>query len=294
MPLESTYKDTNFRLCKKPENAAIFQSLSTGKEKDSETGYYYFGARYYNPDLSLWLSVDPMSDKYPNLSPYNYCAWNPMKLVDPDGMELDDYISKLDGTIEKKITNDKFDRFYVETSDGNTKLMATLDKHTAKDGKTTLVNFPDRGDGFDRYGGVDIGGDHSIQPLVAAALFGAINTINSNDPTITIQFGDMSAEDGSKPGTAHQGGSTSHLNGRNVDLRYVRKDRAMQRVTVNDTEFDWNANQIVVNSFHLYGFSDIKSYPNSNGKILANTKKLPNHHHHLHLQGFNKVPIIRQ
>jgi RHS repeat-associated protein len=59
----------------------------SGKEKDSETGYYYFGTRYYNSDLSLWLSVDPMSDKYPNLSPYNYCAWNPMKLVDPNGEE---------------------------------------------------------------------------------------------------------------------------------------------------------------------------------------------------------------
>ena len=62
---------------------------STGKEKDSETGYYYFGARYYNSDLSLWLSVDPMADKYPSLSPYNYCAWNPMKIVDPDGREID-------------------------------------------------------------------------------------------------------------------------------------------------------------------------------------------------------------
>ena len=70
---------------KGPENTL----LSTGKEKDSETGYYYFGARYYNSDLSLWLSVDPMSDKYPSLSPYNYCAWNPMKLVDPDGMRFD-------------------------------------------------------------------------------------------------------------------------------------------------------------------------------------------------------------
>lgn len=58
----------------------------TGKEKDSETGYYYFGARYYDCDLSgLFLSVDPMSDKYPSLSPYAYCAWNPVKLVDPDG-----------------------------------------------------------------------------------------------------------------------------------------------------------------------------------------------------------------
>ena len=63
------------------------QCSFSGKEKDSETGYYYFGARYYNPDSSLWLSVDPMSDKYPSLSPYNYCAWNPMKIVDPDGMD---------------------------------------------------------------------------------------------------------------------------------------------------------------------------------------------------------------
>ena len=59
---------------------------STGKEKDSETGYYNFGARYYDPVLSgLFLSVDPMSDKYPSLSPYAYCAWNPVKLVDPQG-----------------------------------------------------------------------------------------------------------------------------------------------------------------------------------------------------------------
>ncbi|MCR4812923.1 MAG: RHS repeat-associated core domain-containing protein [Bacteroidales bacterium] len=61
----------------------------SGKEKDSETGYYYFGARYYNSDLSLWLSVDPMADKYPSLSPYNYCAWNPMRIIDPNGMDLD-------------------------------------------------------------------------------------------------------------------------------------------------------------------------------------------------------------
>jgi RHS repeat-associated protein len=60
----------------------------TGKEKDSESGFYYFGARYYDCDLSgLFLSVDPMADKYPSISPYAYCAWNPVKLVDPDGMD---------------------------------------------------------------------------------------------------------------------------------------------------------------------------------------------------------------
>ena len=95
----------------------------SGKEKDVETGYGYvkklrffsslafgnekqvfhyahclrrFGARYYDSGLSIWLSVDPMSDKYPSMSPYNYCANNPVILVDPDGRELD-----VSGNIEK-------------------------------------------------------------------------------------------------------------------------------------------------------------------------------------------------
>ncbi len=57
----------------------------SAKERDAETGLSYFGARYYSSDLSIWLSVDPMSDKYPSLSPYVYCADNPVKLVDPNG-----------------------------------------------------------------------------------------------------------------------------------------------------------------------------------------------------------------
>ena len=58
----------------------------TGKERDRETGFSYFGARYYDCDLTgLFLSVDPMSDKYPSISPYVYCALTPVKLVDSDG-----------------------------------------------------------------------------------------------------------------------------------------------------------------------------------------------------------------
>ena len=60
----------------------------SAKEKDSETGLSYFGSRYYSSDLSVWLSVDPMSDKYPSLSPYVYCANNPVRVVDPNGEEV--------------------------------------------------------------------------------------------------------------------------------------------------------------------------------------------------------------
>ena len=56
----------------------------TGKERDWETGYDFFGARYWWLG-GTWLSVDPLADKYPNISPYAYCSWNPIKFVDPDG-----------------------------------------------------------------------------------------------------------------------------------------------------------------------------------------------------------------
>ncbi len=37
--------------------------------------------------MTMWLSVDPMADKHPSISPYNYCMWSPIKLVDPNGMD---------------------------------------------------------------------------------------------------------------------------------------------------------------------------------------------------------------
>ena len=59
----------------------------SAKERDTETGLSYFGARYYSSDLCIWLSVDPMSDKYPHESNYVYCGDNPIILKDPNGRE---------------------------------------------------------------------------------------------------------------------------------------------------------------------------------------------------------------
>ena len=83
----------------------------TGKERDVETGLHYFsvgpcgGARYYDSDLGRWLQVDPLADKYPGWSPYNYCVNNPLIVVDPDGMAAeykDELSSESDGGDEDK------------------------------------------------------------------------------------------------------------------------------------------------------------------------------------------------
>ena len=57
----------------------------TGQEDqtpDFSVGYSDFGSRQYSPSLSRWLVPDPMGEKYYDVSPYAYCAGNPVSLVD--------------------------------------------------------------------------------------------------------------------------------------------------------------------------------------------------------------------
>jgi RHS repeat-associated protein len=111
----------------------------TGKERDAETGYYYHGARFNSSDLG-WLSVDPMSDKYPSLTPYNYCAWNPVKLVDPEGMEIEGFSIDDQGNvqIDKNIASKDAIRIYEamsKTETGTEAFKGMINRRT----KITLI-----------------------------------------------------------------------------------------------------------------------------------------------------------
>jgi len=57
----------------------------TGHELDHETGLYYAGARYYDPKISVFLSVDPMMEAQPNKTPHHYTSNNPINRIDTDG-----------------------------------------------------------------------------------------------------------------------------------------------------------------------------------------------------------------
>ena len=63
-----------------------------GKEHDDEIrgsyNSYDFGARMYDPRLGRWLSIDPLTEKYPSHTPYNYVNNNPLNHIDPDGNEV--------------------------------------------------------------------------------------------------------------------------------------------------------------------------------------------------------------
>jgi len=58
-----------------------------GKEKDLESGLYYYGARYYAAWTCRFISVDPLAHDYPFYTPYNYAGNKPINKIDIDGMQ---------------------------------------------------------------------------------------------------------------------------------------------------------------------------------------------------------------
>jgi len=71
----------------------------TGKERDAETGFDYFGARYYDSRIGRFNSIDRFADKYPGMSPYGYAAGNPTSIIDPSG----DTVVSINVDLEKKM-----------------------------------------------------------------------------------------------------------------------------------------------------------------------------------------------
>ena len=136
----------------------------SAKERDPETGLSYFGSRYYSSDLSIWLSVDPMAHKYPSLSPYVYCADNPVKLVDPNGEDIWE-IDEEGRFVNHYESTTKNDIVYIVDKDGNRieGQFVVLDYHSIEKQKT--ISFSPDGKKTDTYDMFQVRGDDNGKKL---------------------------------------------------------------------------------------------------------------------------------
>ena len=91
------------------KNPDLQQYKYNGKELDRMHGLnsYDYGARQHDPILGRWDRIDPLAEKYYSVSPYVYCANNPVRFVDPDGMKFTDgsweYLCRLLQNIDSRI-----------------------------------------------------------------------------------------------------------------------------------------------------------------------------------------------
>ena len=84
-----------------PANArnGINRYLFNDKELQVGSGYLDYGARMYMPEIGRWVAVDPLGNKTPNLTSFNFVDNNPINMIDPDGRSGESSIDKQNKTI---------------------------------------------------------------------------------------------------------------------------------------------------------------------------------------------------
>lgn len=94
----SEYYPFGMNISKNFTSTSINKYKYNGKEEQEMPGRWLdYGARFYDPQVGRFTTVDPMAHIRESLSPYNYCSNNPILRVDPDGA-LDEPVYGSDGT----------------------------------------------------------------------------------------------------------------------------------------------------------------------------------------------------
>jgi len=263
----------------------------TAKELDNETSYTYFGARYYDSELSGWLSVDPMSDERRWVSPYAYCQWNPLVLVDPSGMIDDNYRIYYDGTIEKEETNDPTNTYTYVNSNYEETNLGTYQVEKNSIGEDMVRAGCGATGSNGKYKWVSIISGNLYFPEDAfAALLGGIQDFyeNSGQNIDLVQINQFMSLD------------RVHSNKGNrrtcLDIAYYDQN-GKTGVHTDNQNISFNLNYKLLQSLKKFGLGSYATYTsvarNSCTPYLPGTNGYRGHENHFHIEGFDKSNLFR-
>jgi RHS repeat-associated protein len=265
-----------------------------GKEINADFGLNWndYGARWYDPSVGRWNAVDAMVEKYSNFNGYLYTLNNPVNLIDFDGNDI--YTIMPDGSIVLVKNEDKQDQFFLGgKGEQLPKLIGSFDKNEKGliklPSKFTFKNHCEETCGFT----VKEGNEERsyIRGDAFAALLGVLGETATNDLTIN----GFSLANGKSKGP-----STSHKNGINGDLRYLKTDFSGRGGLLTDDDFDRNRQDRFNKSLNKFGWKSLLSEnytPNGGNEQTivdeATHYNKSRHNNHLHIQGFKPKIIVR-
>ncbi len=119
---------TSYRSGKNQSEVKLKRYRYCGKERDEETGFYYYGARYYAAWIGRFISIDPLAEKFPQLTPYNYAGNKPVTGKDLAGLQntTDDAVKNNETQLEvhknsDPLKNKEFDQLQNNLNYNNIK-----------------------------------------------------------------------------------------------------------------------------------------------------------------------------
>ena len=204
----------------------------SAKERDPETGYSYFGARYYDPNVSVWLSVDPMADKYPYQSGYCYVGWRPLMMIDPNGLWEQD----ADGNwIAKK--GDSWWSLHQQSGMSWKETMSFAKSYNAARGKDNW-KFVGVGDKVTLPGSVQKSGSSNRNTKSSAAPSGCAKTGASSSSTAKTS----TSPSGNNNASSNKTVVPQRQEGKNIEPPLtVSFNRGIPQIETNFTDKQWGA-----------------------------------------------------